>query len=123
MSIVLQVLAPHSDRVRVEDRPWSESYAYGFRQDEPVELALAAYNFGKERVKGQIELEHLPGGWQLSLGARRLELDVMGRTVLPLTFSVGGNTTGEPARDGWVVVRGDFGLAGRPALAFRMLAK
>jgi hypothetical protein len=120
-SVVLQVLLPPSARLRVEDKPWSEGYAYGFRPGEPLDFALCAYQFGAKSASGQVWVERAPDGWSIEPTTWNFDLSSMDREVRSARFTATGTASGKTT-NGWIVLRGDFGRTGRPVVALRLVS-
>lgn len=93
-------------------------------QIEPAvesELPLDVYNFGPKRVSGKLTVEEAPSNWHLRIAADPLQIDPMGRQRVRATVTM--PATGRDLLPGtWIKLRGDFGDAGRPVLAFRLAA-
>lgn len=118
--VVLQVTLPRSANVKVEDLPWSEGYAYAVKGGQTLDLPVQAYNFGRSRVQGRLEVESKPENWEIRLSTSELALDSHGRATLHASLRV---PVGAATRDGWVALRAECGAQGRPALAFRVVVK
>lgn len=83
------------------------------------ELPLYVYNFGAQRVSGALEVEEAPPSWHVQAGAKPVQIEPMGRVKVAASVSM--PATGRELLSGaWIKVRGDFGDAGRPVLAFRL---
>ena len=82
----------------------------------PAPLALFAYNFSAQAVRGRLRMT-APAGWKTRL-TEDLELQPMERRDLGAVVDCREGTGGmvEPLR-----VTGDFGAAGRPVLSFRLM--
>jgi glycerophosphoryl diester phosphodiesterase len=118
--VVLQLSLPRSSLVRVEDLPWSEGYACAVRPGEPFELPLHAYNFGTVPADLPLTVERLPADWTLDLPTGSGRVEPGGRQAMQATLRLG---SAGATRDAWVVLRADCGELGRPALAFRVIAR
>ncbi|MCB1126817.1 MAG: hypothetical protein KDM81_09995 [Verrucomicrobiae bacterium] len=114
--IVLQAVFPSDQRVKVEDRPWSQGYAYGFEPGKPVSFKLRAYNFGDQPATGGIIATNLPAGWQLTRGAWHVSLPPGDLAEFDVEF----RASEDGSTDDLCRLHGDFKGFGRPALAFRM---
>jgi len=119
-TVVLQALFPPSARVRVEDKPWSEGYAYRFRPGEPLDFQLCAYQFDGKPARGRVWIEQAPGGWTVEPVSWNFELSSMDRQVRSARFVTTGPKDGG-ITGGWIVLRGDFGRAGWPVIALRLV--
>lgn len=118
--VVLQLVLPRVRKIRLEDRPWSESYGYRVAEEESVKLSLYAYNFSSARVEGTVRAGDLPAGWTLTPGQWAASLEPMARRQFEAELRV---APGAELRDGWLTWRGDFASAGRPALGARFLVR
>jgi len=121
--VVLQLWAPQLERKKIEERKWSAGYERIVPPGEEVELSIFAYNFGPATAKGTIAVEHLPEGWKISPHRWEVQLRPMERRRLAARFTLPAGEAGRPSARKWLKLRGDFGKAGRPALAFRLLPK
>lgn len=118
--VVLQLSLPASAKVRVEDLPWSEGYAYRIEPGERLELPIQAYNFGAKPAAARLEIERQPEGWDVSTLPTELKIGSQDRITLRAALRV---PAGSPTSDGWIVLRADCGDRGRPVLAFRVLVQ
>jgi hypothetical protein len=107
---------PGRGRVKVEDRPWSEGYAYGVESGGWVEWDLCVYNFGEDELGVVLGVDAKPEGWEVELGDERVVVGSMERQVVRCRVRVGRGG----ADDGWVVVRGMGGEVVRSVVAARM---
>ncbi len=99
---------------------WTQEHDWAVQPGENRFLQLYVYNFGENEAKGTVALELLPDGWEITPGRWELELAPMARRNLASRLTVPDAKAGEdPVRR--VKFRGDFGDAGQPVLAFRML--
>ena len=107
--VVFQVLFPTTNTVL-------DKSAYRVSSEKPERIAVFAYNFGDQPVRGSLRLT-APAGWQVSAPAD-LELQPMERKELPVTVDcrAGPSKLVEKLR-----LTGDFGPAGQPVLAFRLM--
>ncbi|NCQ27480.1 MAG: hypothetical protein COY42_05885 [Armatimonadetes bacterium CG_4_10_14_0_8_um_filter_66_14] len=110
-AVVLQLQMPHSS-TRLGQQ------AYEVDPTTAVELPLLAYNFGNKPVTGTVTAESLPKGWELTPASAQVGVASQDRGPVRLRVSLGGQGM---AFGGWVKLRGDFGEAGRPVLAFRLV--
>jgi hypothetical protein len=116
--VVLQLLLPMSAQRKVEDRPWSEGYAYRVKAGEPLQLRLEVYNFGTNAAAGRLVVERQPPEWETKLGEAGFRVTNLERQELSGVLRVPEHAA---ARDGWVVVRAEGVGFGQPRLAFRVL--
>ncbi len=121
-SIVLQTMFPPTLRKRVEDKPWSEAYAWSYRSDQPTEFELAVYNFGTSAAEGKIKLEQAPSGWTVTPDHWQAAVAPGERKTVTATLTVTSGSD-KSTKEGWVRLRGGFGKAGRPVVAFRMVER
>lgn len=119
-SVVLQASLPRSATVRVEDLPWSEGYAYTVKPGQALDVSLHGYNFGPTPAEVSLTVQRLPAGWQVDLGTARVGIEPHGRVAVQATLRPGLSPA---TRDGWMVLRGDAGAAGRTVLAMRVLVR
>jgi hypothetical protein len=115
--LVLQLALPHETEVRVEDRPWSEGYAYGLASGQTHRLPIHLYNFGATAATARLALGSKPADWGLSLPDRSFEVLPDGRVELAVTLEI---PPGTPVKDGWLVIEAEGGNLGRSPLAFRV---
>ncbi len=86
-----------------------------------TELPLYVYNFGQQPVSGTLTAEEAPANWQVRVAAEPVQIDPLGRQRVQATVTM--PPTGRDLLSGsWIKIRGDFGDAGRPVLAFRLSA-
>jgi hypothetical protein len=112
--VVLQVQMPRSASMKVEPLPWSQGYEYRIEPDKPYNLRMFAYNFASEPIKGTIRVTGKPSGWALDQETWNLSIDPMQRELFETSLTI-------PAgQDGTLQLTGNFGPAGKPALAFRL---
>jgi hypothetical protein len=120
--IVFQLRMPRSVNIDVQQVPWASDIERRVQPRTEVELPLYVYNFGNEPARGRIVVERAPAGWRLTPNAWEVTLDPMERSRLDCRFFMP-----ERQRDGssdtWIVLRGDFGYAGKPVLAFRLISQ
>jgi hypothetical protein len=87
---------------------------------QKTDATVAAYNFSDQKVSGTLRMDEIPGNVRASIGPETVQMDPFERKELPLTLAV---PNPEQKAEGWVTLRGDFGAAGRPVLAFRLIVK
>lgn len=119
--IVLQVQLPLSRLAKEKGGPaWSEGYAYALGPDEALEVPIYVYNFSDERVAGEVRLESAPAGFAVEPERWEVAVPPGERTRIAARCTA---TKGALEGSGWVRLRGEFGAAGRPALAFRSIPR
>jgi uncharacterized membrane protein len=118
--VVLQLSLPRAAKVKVEDLPWSEGYAYQARPGQALDFKLHIYNFATNTATGRLEVSRQPQGWSTALVTADFKLPSMERAELAGTLRLPSHV--EP-RDGWVTLRADCGEHGRPVLAFRVVVR
>ena len=108
--VVLQAQMPH-EAVRLAKQ------AYEIESASPVDVPLFVYNFGAQEAKGFLAVEEAPKDWEVKLDDALIVLAVDDRAQVRLRVQVPAR--GEATiRGGTIRLRGDFGSAGRPVLAF-----
>ena len=112
--VVLQLVMPHT-ATRLG------SQAHAVRAGAETTLAVHAYNFSSERVSGTVKLEHGPAGWNVAPATLDVTVKPMERKRLELTVTPprGGRELLSGVR---LSLRGAFGTAGGPVVAFRLIA-
>lgn len=119
--VVLQAQLPVS-RIRKEKGgpAWSEGYAYGLGPDEALEVPVLVYNFSEERVAGDVRIESVPAGVTVEPGRWEVAVPPGERTRIAARCAAAKEAL---EGSGWIRLRGEFGAAGRPALAFRFVPR
>lgn len=112
--VVLQVQIPRSAMIKITPLPWSQGYEYRIDPGKPYRLRMFAYNFGKESVKGIIQVVDKPSGWVLDRKQWTVSVDPMGRERFEATLTIPADQAGT------LRLKGDFGPAGKAALAFNV---
>jgi hypothetical protein len=120
--IVLQLHLPRTASVNIEQIPWASDIEHKVQPETEIDLPLYAYNFAEAPVQGRIVVEHAPAGWRLTPNAWDVSLEPMGRQRLDCRFLMPQRQSDKSA-DTWIVLRGDFGDAGKPVLAFRLISQ
>jgi hypothetical protein len=120
--IVLQLHMPRSASVNVEQIPWASDIEHKVQPETEIDLPLYAYNFADAPARGRIVVEHAPIGWRLTPNAWEVTLESMGQTRLECRF-LRPQRQSDRSSDAWIVLRGDFGDAGSPVLAFRLISQ
>lgn len=116
--IVLQLLLPEVYKsTKVEG--WTEINDRAVSATAETELKIVAYNFGDQPVSGNISVESIPSSWNLNLSPVDTTLEPLERKEIQATIKGSGAVNPEIENE-WIRIRGDFGEAGRPCLAFRM---
>jgi len=118
--VVLQLALPRAAEVRVEDRPWSEGYAYVVATGQPHPLPLRVYSFTSAPARVGLALVSKPADWQLALPEGAVEIGPQDRAELAGQITIPASTS---VTDGWVVIEADAGPMGRSPLAFRIQAR
>jgi hypothetical protein len=95
-----------------------QAYEIGLGAEETVPVAV--YNFSGTTVRGKLAVLDTPAGWKVSLPVERLELRPMERQVVALKALIPPQAGRGAIFGSAVRVSGDFGPAGKPALAFRL---
>lgn len=119
--IVMQLVMPATNTVRVTETPWSVEQERQIEPDKEIDLPLFIYNFSDKPVQGVIAVEHTPDGWTLTPGRWEISLEPMARSPLPARFTMPKRESDKKS-DCWIKLRGDFGDAGKPILAFRLIS-
>lgn len=120
--IVLQCVMLQDTARNIERIPWASEYEYQVEPGKPCRVPLYAYNFGNKTVRGTVRFEGLPEGCKAEPAEWTLELAPMERTELPAQVTITDAMTAD-TDDIWIKLRGNFSDAGRPALAFRLIAR
>ena len=116
--IVIQLQWPGA-RIVMHREEWTEEHDYHIPPETETELRIYVYNFSDEAAEGWIGTSKLPTGWRLTPDRVPLEIEAMGRTLVTLRLLPEPGSGPESAVE-WLQVGGDFGVKGRPALAFRI---
>ncbi|MDX9755801.1 MAG: hypothetical protein RBU29_17685, partial [bacterium] len=77
------------------------------------------YNFSQTKAKGVLLTEHLPAAWQLRMPELPIELEPMQKQEISARL-VRSSAEAKADEDCWIMLRGEFGEAGKPVLAFRI---
>ena len=120
--VVLQIQMPPGTPVKTKDQPWSSGFEHMVEAGKDMDLSLFVYNFSEKRVSGRVSVERIPNGWTLTPDRWEVALEPMERKPLPARFSMSADESDSISHN-WIPLRGDFGDAGRPVLAFRLVAK
>ncbi|MGI6460842.1 MAG: hypothetical protein ACOX5J_12265 [Candidatus Hydrogenedentales bacterium] len=113
--VVLQAEFPQ-ETVRLEPQ------AYELTAGEPAAMPLWVYNFSAEPVEGRLAVDRAPADWRVELPGGLIQIPPF--EGIPLMLDLALPTNGRPALVGeWVHIRGDFGAAGQPVLAFRLIGE
>ncbi len=119
--VVLQLRMPRST-TKLGGPLWTIEPDHVIGTDVATEVELWAYNFGDVAVTGEVIAERIPKDFKLEPGKWDVTIEPMGRVRLPAMATIRAkekiNNT-----DNWFTLRGDFGDAGNPVLAFRLLDK
>lgn len=111
--VVLQLESPRS-----ATRLGSQAHLVSIGR--PASIPVHAYNFGNQRVTGVVAVESVPRGWGVLPRSVHVRLEPGEQTRLPFQVTIPSRNR-EAAHGAWVTLRGDFGAAGRPVLAFRLV--
>jgi len=120
--VVLQLRMPRSTSVNIDQIPWASDIEHKVQPETEIDLPLYAYNLSESPVRGRIAVERAPVGWRLTPNAWDVTLEPMGRQRFDCRFFMPQRQS-DKSSDTWIVLRGDFGEAGRPVLAFRMISQ
>ena len=83
------------------------------------ELPLSVYNFSPRKISGRLQIEESPSAWRMQTSTEPVQIEPMGRVNVAASVTI--PSTGRELLSGaWIQVRGDFGDAGQPVLAFRL---
>ena len=116
--VVLQLQWPEA-HVLMHKEGWTDEHDYQVAPDSETELRIYVYNFGSNAAKGWLNVSQLPSEWRLTPDRSPVEIGPMDRKLVVVRLRPG--TSPAPDASGeWVRLCGDFGEAGRPALAFRV---
>jgi hypothetical protein len=119
--VVLHLRMSRSTSVNVEQVPWASDFEHRVESGEDIGLPLYIYNFSDRPVEGMVAVTHIPAGWRLTPANWMVNLAPMERQALPCTFFMSEHT-GTKTSDTWIRLRGEFGNAGQPVLAFRLIS-
>ena len=119
--LVLQLQMPRSATRKSNVTPWAEEYEYVVEPDKEIELPLFLYNFGDRPAQGSVTVEHLPAGWRITPRKWEATLEPMGRLQFTGRVTRPRGKEGDRSGDTWIRLRGAFGAAGTPVLAFRLI--
>jgi hypothetical protein len=119
--IVLQCLMPWETRLQDTSVRWAGQFGHSLKPNTETEVPLFVYNFSGRQVSGSISVANLPAGCQIHPQQWNVRLPPMTRQKLPARFQI-SNRTEEDSENIWIKLRGEFGEAGRPVLAFRLVA-
>ena len=117
--VVLQCLLPTENRRQNKLVRWAGQFDHTVKPEVETEVPLLAYNFSDQEVSGTIAIEKIPAGCQVQPDRWDVCLAPMARQKLPARFKIAGDTNTNSANP-WIKLRGEFGSAGRPVLAFRL---
>ncbi len=87
------------------------------QQDNKLDLFI--YNFADRTATGVIEIQSAPDGCKFTPDRWQVSIEPMQRKQLPCSLKTPPKAR-DLAKDQWFQIHGDFGPAGRPALAFRL---
>ena len=118
--VVFQLQMPEATVTRVEEKPWAQEYEYKVEPGKEIELPIFVYNFSETPVHGDVTVVHAPDGWTLTPDSWQTTTAPMDRTRLTARFTM-PRREGDRSSDTWIRIRGEFGSAGQPVLAFRLI--
>jgi len=118
--VVLQLYAPDMP-LREHSHNWSYKYDRTMNSGEN-EITIAAYHFGEGTATGVFKLAALPSGWHCEPDMWEATLEPMQRHDQTLRLHIPEGGISEDA-GAWLHFEGDFGAAGKPRLAFRVMAE
>ncbi|MBN2309566.1 MAG: hypothetical protein JXR94_11375 [Candidatus Hydrogenedentes bacterium] len=95
--------------------------AYEIEAGVETEVPVWVYNFSAARVAGRFKAVEAPKRWRVEPAAQSIELAPFERELVPLRVTIPGNDR-DAVSGAWIRLRGRFGAAGRPVLAFRLAA-
>lgn len=95
--------------------------AHEIAAGQETHIPVCLYNFSKRAVSGKIQMEELPEGWDIAVDPGIISIPSFKRIALSLKTTLPAASR-ESACGGWATLRGDFGPAGKPVLAFRLAA-
>ncbi len=120
-AVVLQVVMS-APRKRVQDKAWSEGFAYGCETGKDTAFDLRVYNFGAAEARGTLAPENLPQGCNLTLERGQITIEPMGCATIAGALTISEGAVATPAGV-TCAIRGELGEAGRPVIAFRVVRK
>jgi hypothetical protein len=112
--VVLQIQIPHT-ATNLEQQAHTVT-------DKETNLEIFVYNFSDTVVSGTVTVENIPDGCKLTPDRWEITVEPMEQKRIDGRISR-NEDGGKPTRGGWIKLRGDFGEAGQPALAFRLTGK
>jgi hypothetical protein len=117
--VVLQCLLPKETSRQNKSVRWAGRFDHTVKPAVETEVPLYVYNFSDREVCGTISVEKSPSSCQVQPNRWDVRLAPMARQRLPARFQIAGDTSKDSAGP-WIKLRGEFGDAGRPVLAFRL---
>ena len=120
--IVLQLDMPRDTTIKLDQIPWSSEFEHRVEPDTETDLPVYVYNFGSRPAHGTIAVSHCPAGWALDPKQWTVTLQPMERRLLKLKL-IKPNAPFSTDSDNWIKIRGNFGHADEPVLAFRCISK
>lgn len=121
--IVLQLERPHASVRKIDGPRWSHGYEHTVPAGRPSMLSVVVYNLSAEPHAGSIRVEAAPPGCSVRIRADDTEiaLDPLEARRLQVEYRGATARSDEPdPANGAIRLRGEFGLAGRPVLSFRL---
>ena len=120
--IVLQLQMTASSSVKVHESPWSQGFVHTADPNEPQQLTVWAYNFSNETKTGQINVDALPQGCDITPKQWNVTIPPMDRTSMQMTLSK-PIILKAPTTENWFRLKGRFNQAAPPVLAFQIYSK
>ncbi len=114
--VVLQLVTSGTHTVSLREG-WTDLFERHM-DGEAAACTIRVYNFGEEPVAGRITAESMPDGWEMAPSSWAVEVGPgeRGEVAGHLRMTAAADTVAP-----WLRLRGDFGDAGRPVIAFRVL--
>jgi len=119
--IVLQLEMPRSATL-MRKEAWTEEHERTRASGDETELTIVVYNFDSQPAEGVVAVERAPSGCRLTPDRWPVRIEPMDRQELR-TCLAGPASAAGAAEEGWFRLRGDFGGAGQPVLAFRLIQR
>lgn len=106
---------------------WASEYEYVLDVGQTYRVPFYVYNFGSERVRGTVRVEHASDNnndnYQVQPAEWAMEVAPMGRVELVSEMMLNKDMAAGTDGACWMILRGDFGAGGHPVLAFRFTAR
>ena len=114
--VVLQFDAPGCPPV-IRREAWTQEPERVFEPGSETDCVLVAYNLGGQPVAGGLSIEGQPKGWRFTPDRWDMHIEPFKRQQMKLRLTAPAQPVSD---DSWITIRGAFGEAGRPVLAFRV---